>query len=145
MNKNGTIGLDGTMPWHVPGDLQFFKRYTMNKTVVMGRKTYDGLPKTLKGRTVLKVSRLAAEDAIEDFAQYLEMHQHSDEEIVIAGGGEIYRWALPYATRLVLSYIHNNETIGDVTFPDFSINDFKIISRTEYVDFTQITYERRKV
>ena len=143
MNKYGTIGLDGSMPWHAPEDLKAFKNYTMGKTLIMGRKTFEGLPKKLVGRNILKVSRNKTDDStITDFETYLKEHVDINEEIVVAGGGEIYKMALPYAKRLVLSYIHNNDVKGDTFFPDFNVSEFNIVKRTEYKTFTQIIYEK---
>ena len=141
MNKYGTLGLDGTMPWHVPEDLKLFKEYTMGKTLIMGRKTYEGLPVKLKGRNILIVSRDNNLSDIDNLEQYLKTHR--EDELVVAGGGEIYKQALPFADRLVLSYIKDNDIIGDTFFPDFSINEFEIVSRIEYDHFTHIIYERR--
>lgn len=144
MNRFGTIGLNETMPWHNKSELRHFKNYTMGKTVVMGRKTFKGLPKTLKGRNVCVVTRNPeVKHAVLDFEALLRKHIHDDGELVVAGGGEIYRQALPYAQLLVLSYIHNNEVVGDTFFPSFSMNDFEIVHRKMYRTFTQITYKRK--
>lgn len=144
MNHFGTIGLNEGMPWHNKQELMHFKNYTMGKNVVMGRKTFEGLPKTLKGRNVYVVSRNPNfNNVVLNFDALLEKHMNDDEELIVAGGGEIYRKALPYARFLVLSYIHDNEVVGDTFFPSFSMNDFQIIHRKVYTSFTQITYKRK--
>lgn len=141
MNKYGTLGLDGDMPWHAPEDLKLFKEYTMGKTLVMGRKTFEGLPVKLRGRNILIVSRDKNISDIDNLEEYLI--NHKEDELVIAGGGEIYKQALPFVDRLVLSFIKNNDVVGDTFFPKFNINEFEIISRVEYEQFTHIIYERR--
>ena len=141
MNKFGTLGLDGVMPWHAPEDLKLFKEYTMGKTLVMGRKTFEGLPVKLRGRNILIVSRDKDKTDIDNLEEYLI--NHKEDELVIAGGGEIYKQALPFVDRLVLSFIKNNDIIGDTFFPKFDINEFEIVSRVEYDKFTHIIYERR--
>lgn len=141
MNKFGTLGLDGVMPWHAPEDLKLFKEYTMGKTLIMGRKTFEGLPVKLRGRNILIVSRDKDKTDIDNLEEYLI--NHKEDELVIAGGGEIYKQALPFVDRLVLSFIKNNDIIGDTFFPKFDINEFEIVSRVEYDQFTHIIYERR--
>lgn len=143
MNRFGTLGLKGVMPWTCPEDLQHFKSYTMGKTLLMGRKTFEGLPKVLRGRDVRVVTRSDVyPDAIQDLKVYLESVQNGENEIVICGGGEIYREALKYADKLVLSYIKDNDVIGDTFFPSFAINEFEILSRDEKQSFMLITYGR---
>lgn len=142
MNQHKTIGLDGSMPWRNPEDLKHFRETTLNHTVVMGRKTFEGLPKHLDQRD-MRIVTLNKDypNRIEDFEEFLNNAQNSEEIIYIAGGGEIYRQSLPYAHRLVLSYI-DNDVIGDTFFPDFSMDEFTIVSRSEKETFLQITYER---
>lgn len=144
MNHHGTLGLDGQMPWHNPEDLKHFKSYTMGKTLVMGRKTFEGLPKKLQGRNILIVSKhLEGEHIISDLEKFLIKNRNNQEEIVIAGGGEIYKAALPYCDRLVLSFINDNDIIGDTFFPNFNQEEYNIINRKEFSSFIQITYERK--
>ncbi|HLV50074.1 MAG TPA: dihydrofolate reductase [Erysipelothrix sp.] len=142
MNKHQTIGLNGSMPWHNSEDLKHFKNYTMGKTVVMGRVTYEGLPHKLEGRNILVVSKDERYD-IQDLRGFLEK-PHS-EEIVIAGGGQIYHMALPYADRLVISILHDNDVVGDTFFPKINNDDFNLVSETVNNTFTLKVYERKGV
>lgn len=128
MNKHRTIGLDGTMPWHCPEDLKFFKKITMGQTLIMGRKTYEGLPKVLKGRHILQVSR--SDGDISDLDGFLKQHERSDDVVFVAGGGEVYRAALAYASTIYLSII-DNDVIGDTFFPEIG-DDYK---RTDTIAF----------
>ena len=138
VNKNNTLGLDGSMPWHCPEDLKFFKRMTMNQTLLMGRKTYEGLPKVLKGRNILQVSRKFGE--IKDLEAFLMEHQKDEKEIFVAGGGEVYKAAMPYAKKIYLSRI-NDETVGDTFFPDIS-SDYQLSDKIPFETFTLEIYER---
>ncbi len=142
MNKHRTIGLMGVMPWHNKEDLNHFKNYTMHKTLIMGRKTYEGLPKVLQGRNILVVSKDESYD-IKDLPAFLS--QSFDEEIIVAGGGEIYKLAMPFADKLVLSLIHDNDVIGDTFFPEVDMDQFELTSKTEFNTFTCFVYRRKDV
>lgn len=143
MSKDGLIGKNDIMPWHNREDLQHFKRTTLQKNVVMGRKTYENLPKTLGNRTLYIVSRsLPGTNVIRDFTAFLKEHQHSKDVYFIAGGGTVYEQAIPYAQKLILSFIPGVYE-GDTFFPSFSLNDFVISKRHEYATFKQISYERK--
>lgn len=142
MNKHRTIGLKGVMPWHNKEDLNHFKNYTMHKTLIMGRKTYEGLPKVLQGRNILVVSKDESYD-IKDLPSFLS--QSFDEEIIVAGGGEIYKLAMPFADKLVLSLIHDNDVIGDTFFPEVDMDQFELASKTEFNTFTCFVYRRKDV
>lgn len=139
MNQNRTLGLNGSMPWHCPEDLKFFKRMTMGETLIMGRKTYDGLPKVLKGRNILKVSR--SEGDISDLAQYLKDHETSSETIFVAGGGEVYKAAMPYAQKIYLSII-KDEIMGDTFFPEIDASEYTLSDTVAFETFTLEIYER---
>lgn len=140
MNKHRTLGLNGTMPWRNKEDLQHFKDYTMNKTVVMGRVTYEGLPKKLEGRNIFVVSRDEKYD-IQDLKRYLE--GDFDEEIVVAGGGEIYKEAIQFADKLVISIIHDNDVIGDTFFPEIDLTVFNKTKSVKFETFTLEIYKRK--
>lgn len=119
--ENGCIGKDNAMLWHLPEDFAFFKAYTMGKTVVMGRKTWDSLPrKPLSGRRNLVVSRrsdllLSGAEVCSDLAAVWALTAGEAETVVI-GGGEIYAQALPYATDLRLTEVRLRPD-GDAFFP----------------------------
>lgn len=142
VNKNGTIGLNGSMPWRNKEDLQHFRNTTMGKTVVMGRKTVDGLPKKLDGRKILTVSKnLTGHSVIQDFESFLKNHANDTEEIFVAGGGLIYKQAFPYANRVYLSIIED-DTIGDTFFDLEKLNEFKLIKETKNDTFILKEFER---
>ena len=127
MARNRAIGVENTLPWRISGDLQFFKRTTLGKPVVMGRKTYESIGRPLPGRQnivitrnpewhaegVMRVSSL--ESALE--AAALAAGQDGAEEIMVIGGAEIYRQALPLAERLYVTEV-DAEVKGDAFFPE---------------------------
>lgn len=121
MGKNRAIGMAGRMPWHLPAELQHFKKVTMGKTIVMGRKTWQAIGRPLPGRQNIVVSRnpdfhadgvdLAA--SLEDAAA-----QSKSDEVMIIGGGQLYTLALPLARRMVLTLI-DIEPEADTWFPEW--------------------------
>lgn len=143
INKNNCIGLNGTMPWKNPEDLKHFKNTTMDHVVVMGRKTFEGLPKLLEGRDIKIVSRSnSGDNYIDDFETFLIQNKDSENEIFIAGGGEVYRQSLAYVNRIYLSIIED-DTIGDTYFPEISSEDFKLVERKQFETFELQIHERK--
>jgi dihydrofolate reductase len=132
--KNGAIGVDGGLPWRLPGDLAFFKRVTMGKPLVMGRKTWESLPrKPLPGRPNLVVTRQAgfAAEGAEVFAAVDAALDHAatlGEEIAVIGGAEIYRQTLARADRLYLTEV-DAEPEADTFFPTFDRGDWREVWR----------------
>lgn len=120
--RNGVIGNRGALPWRLPSDFAFFKRQTMGRPLIMGRKTFEGIGKPLPGRTSIVVTRnrdFAPEGAmvVASLGLALEAAQASDpNEVMIGGGGELYREAIPIADRLYITHV-DLEPDGDTTFP----------------------------
>lgn len=124
--RNGVIGRDGEMPWRLSTDLQRFKRLTMGKPVVMGRKTFEAIGKPLPGRLNIVVTRsgnamgegvLTAPDLASaiDLAR-AEARGTGAPEVAIVGGGQIYARAMPLADRLYITHVEAKPQ-GDVLFP----------------------------
>jgi dihydrofolate reductase len=116
--QNGVIGNDGRIPWHISDDLKRFKALTLGHAVVMGRKTWDSLPKKpLPGRINVVVTRQKdwqAEGAV--VAHSLdEAMAHASGAVMVIGGSEIYQRALPLATRIELTEVHE-DVAGDARF-----------------------------
>lgn len=143
INKYGTLGLNGDMPWRNREDLHHFRKTTLHKTLIMGRKTVESIPTPLKDRVVLEVSGSKPDSDIKNLKEYLETITKSDETFFIAGGGEIYRESIKYADYMILSIIPD-DTIGDTFFPDFSLKEFEIVKRVPHQTFEEIHYKRRK-
>lgn len=120
--RDGAIGIKGGMPFHISADLRRFKQITMGKPLVMGRRTFESLPGgALPGRRNIVVTRNAAfaADGAERAASLEEALRMCDgaPEVMILGGGEIYRQAMPLATRLELTAIDADVPDADVHFP----------------------------
>lgn len=122
------IGLNNSMPWHLPADLKHFKQTTLGKPIIMGRKTWDSLGRPLPGRLNLVVSRQAdlQLDGAEVFASLPQAIDRANEwaqeqgveEVMLIGGGQLYTEALPLADRIYLTRIDLAVT-GDAWFPEF--------------------------
>jgi dihydrofolate reductase len=122
MANNRVIGSDNTMPWHLPADLGHFKRVTLGKPIVMGRKTYQSIGRALPGRLNIVISRddnFDPEDAtvVRDCEQAISAAGKVDE-VMIIGGGTIYQYFLPLCHRLYLTQIEL-DVAGDTYFPDY--------------------------
>ena len=134
MGKNRAIGLEGRMPWHLPAELQHFKKATMGKSIVMGRKTWQAICRPLPGRQNIVISRdpgflakgvdLAA--SLEDAAVMSD-----SDEVMIIGGGQLYALALPHAQRMVLTLI-DIEPEADTWFPEWDDKEWSQISEEHF-------------
>jgi len=126
--RNGVIGRDNAMPWHLPADLAHFKRVTMGHPVVMGRRTWDSIGRPLPGRRNVVVSRspglaLAGAEVAGSLHEALARLEGSDEVFVI-GGGQLYAEALPIADRLYVTEI-DAVPEGDVRFPPLDPREWR--------------------
>ncbi|MBC7001799.1 type 3 dihydrofolate reductase [Photobacterium sp. BZF1] len=122
MAKARIIGKDNAMPWHLPADFAWFKKVTMGKPVVMGRKTFESIGRPLPGRHNIVISRNAAYQAegitvVSDF-ESAKQAAGNVEELMVIGGGSIYAACLEDADRLYLTFI-DLEVEGDTQFPDW--------------------------
>ena len=119
--RNGVIGREGHLPWRLPEDLRRFRRLTLGRTVLMGRKTFESLGKPLDGRDNWVLSRDAgyAPAGTRVFRSLDEaIRAGGSGELMVIGGAELYRQTLPLAARLELTEVHA-EVEGDTRFPDF--------------------------
>lgn len=131
MDKNRVIGKDNRMPWHLPADLKYFKAITMNKSIIMGRKTFDSIGKSLPGRRNIVISRqenliIPGCEVFPSLQEALYAVAH-DKEVMIIGGESIFRGMLSSANRLYLTII-NHEFEGDTVFPQWDKNEWTIQS-----------------
>lgn len=131
-DKNRVIGYENAMPWHLPGDLQYFKEMTMGKPIVMGRKTFESIGRPLPGRRNIVITRNAqyAADGIEvvnSLKEAIELAKDA-EEIMVIGGEQIFRQVLPQASRLYITLI-DEEYKGDTFFPPY--DEWKMVQHSE--------------
>lgn len=132
MSRNCAIGNAGGMPWHLPADLKHFKRITMDKPIIMGRKTYDSIGRALPGRLNIVITRdknwqadevyvaHSVDDALRAAAEY--------EEVMIIGGANLYEQLLPNADRLYITEI-DAEFPADTYFPAIDTDDWQETAR----------------
>jgi len=124
MANNRVIGKDNQMPWHMPADLAHFKRTTLGKPVIMGRKTYESIGRALPGRLNIVITtdshyQLADAVVVNTIEDALNQAQEqAPDEVIIIGGGKIYSSLLTKADRLYLTLI-DLDTDGDTLFPDY--------------------------
>jgi len=141
MAQNRVIGREGGLPWHIPGDLKLFKQTTLGKPIVMGRKTWQSLGRPLPGRPNIVITRDPAYQAEGahvvgglDRALVLAGELAGElgtDEIMVIGGAEIYRLALPKADRLYLTEVSLSPD-GDAFFPDLDMREWSETSRTPF-------------
>lgn len=122
MANNNIIGRNNDMPWHLPADLAYFKKITLGKPIIMGRKTFESIGRPLPGRRNIVISRdehyqAAGIDVVNSVEQALALVDGNDE-IMVIGGGAIYSHCLAKAERLYVTHIDANIE-GDTQFPDF--------------------------
>ncbi len=120
MAENRVIGRGGKLPWHLPDDLQRFKKLTLDHTVIMGRKTFEEIKHPLANRRNVVISRdpgfqPRGATMVPSLAEALALGA-TEQEVFVIGGGEIFRLALPRADRLYLTMVHA-EVEGDTFFP----------------------------
>lgn len=138
--NNNAIGRNNELPWHLPQDLKYFKSVTLGKPVIMGRKTFESIGKPLPSRTNIVVTRQkdwkfsgvlvakSVEEALEIGQQFRNEQNNLAEEVMVIGGAEIYRYALPIADRVYLTRIDANIASADAYFPELPFNQWKLIS-----------------
>jgi dihydrofolate reductase len=135
MDDNQLIGNKNTLPWHLPADLGYFKRTTIGKTVLMGRKTYSSIGRPLPQRRNIVISRntdFRAEgcEVVESIDEALLL-TNNDDEVMIMGGASFYEQMLPLVDRMYITEIEG-EFNGDVYFPEYDMDDFTEISRESH-------------
>jgi dihydrofolate reductase len=142
VSRNGVIGLDGTLPWRLSSDLRFFKTITMGKPLIMGRKTWESLPKRpLPGRDNIVITRQRGytatgasvvadiEAALSKAAMFAR--RAKSDEIAVIGGGEIFRLLLPQADRIYLTEV-DLDVQGDTFFPALDPTVWKEVGREKF-------------
>ncbi len=134
MGKNREIGLAGQMPWHLPAELQHFKKATMDRAIVMGRKTWQAIGRPLPGRQNIVISRNTdfkadGADVVGSLQQAID--QSNSDEVMVIGGGQLYELALPMAQRLILTLI-DIEPEADTWFPQWQQDEWRTVHIQEF-------------
>ena len=133
MAHNQVIGRDNDLPWHLPADLAHFKQLTLDKPIIMGRRTWQSLPGLLPRRRHIVISRdpffHSAQCEVVDSPQAALAAAAGESEVMIVGGASIYRSMLPLARRMELTLI-DADIDGDTRFPDWPADDWAEIART---------------
>ena len=139
LGENRVIGVDNSMPWHLPGDFKYFKATTLGKPIIMGRKTWDSLGRPLPGRLNLVVTRQAdlQLEGAEVFTSLESAVARADEwareqgvsEVMLIGGAQLYALGLAQADRLYLTRVALSPE-GDAWFPEFDLAEWVMVSES---------------
>lgn len=141
--KDGVIGLNNTLPWHLPEDLKRFRSLTTGHHIIMGRKTYESLGRLLPGRTTVIVTRN------QDYQLEGALVAHSleaaialcknDNEAFLIGGAELYQAGVKLANKLYLTEI-DLDIAGDAFFPEFDVSEWQEASREGHTSAQDLSY-----
>ncbi|HRG57476.1 MAG TPA: dihydrofolate reductase [Bacteroidia bacterium] len=149
--SNNAIGLNNQLLWHLPADLQFFKKTTLNSTIIMGRKTFESIGKALPKRKNIVISSKLNFDApgcviVSSLNEAFQ--QVNEEEVFILGGESIYKQCLPLAHKLYITHVHH-QCPADTYFPVIDSKVWKEISRENHLkddknkfDYSFVIYEK---
>jgi dihydrofolate reductase len=144
--RNGVMGRAGQLPWDLPEDRAHFRRTTLGHAVIMGRRTWDERGTPLEGRRNIVVSRTGAvsgsgREVVATLEEALAAARTTDPEPMVIGGAEIFRLALPLATRMILTEV-DFEAEGDTVFPPFERAQWRVTERRAGDRAAYVTYQR---
>lgn len=154
--ENNAIGIHNTLPWYLPEDLKFFKRTTMGKPIIMGRKTFESIGQPLPGRLNIVLSNnknLVVPEGVlvySDVDAAIERLQNENvEECFIVGGGKVFEATMSYIDRMYITRVHTNIPEADAFFPDVDHTHWKLAWEEKHkaddkhkYDYTFQQYER---
>lgn len=139
--ENRVIGNDNKLPWYLPEDLKYFKRVTLGKPIIMGRKTYESIGRPLPGRCNIVVTRdenwqvpgVVVTASLAEAVEHASAQAEIDgvDEAVVMGGAEIYRQMLPQTERLYLTQVHASVE-GDAHFPEIIASEWGEVGREDF-------------
>jgi len=134
VSDNDVIGRDNALPWHMPADLAFFKRVTMGKPILMGRRTWDSIGRPLPGRRNIVLTRgdfqAPGVDTVHSVDEALALVA-GEAEMMVIGGAEIFRLLMPRMTHIHLTRVHCRID-GDVFMPPIAPQEWREVSRDEH-------------
>lgn len=150
-DQNRVIGINNDLPWHVPEDLAYFKKISMGKAMVMGRKTYESIGRPLPGRLNIVLTRnkdFSAEGVVvvHDLDEAIRQAKAYAEEVMVIGGADLFRMSLEIADRLYITLI-DEQFEGDTFFPAYGF-EWKLVKSSEKqvsktgVAYTYLVYEK---
>ena len=129
IGKNRELGKDNDLIWHLPNDLKFFREVTTGKTIIMGRKTFDSLPRMLPNRKHIVISSSnnfnSEVKVYKDIKQLLLDYKNSMEELFVIGGASIYKQFIDIADKLYLTEVDAECMDASVYFPEFDKNNYE--------------------
>ncbi len=145
LGRNRVIGVDGRMPWHIPGDFAHFKATTMGHTLLMGRATFESIGRVLPGRRTIVLTRDPEwqhpdVETAHSLPEALSLAGPGDE-VFVAGGGQVYAETMPFAQRMILTEVEQSPE-GDTLFPEWVLEDWHETGREERDGWSVVTYER---
>lgn len=146
-SPDGVIGHNGGIPWDIPDDLEMFKYLTIGKTVIMGRRTWESLPKRPLVHRHCVVLSSKAIDTFEDKPHDVISHpdeiitKYGNEETFIIGGERLIEWAMPHADRVYRTVVHT-ACAGDTFAPDIPTDEYLIIYSKDWGDYTREIWTR---
>lgn len=134
LDRNNAIGVDGTLPWHLPDDLKRFKRLTMGHAMLMGRRTAQAIGRSLPGRVNLVLTRgdtspIAGMEVVHSLDEALA---RTSGPLLVIGGGEVYKLALPRATNLALTLVQTALPRADAWFPAYDAREWREVARAHH-------------
>lgn len=153
MDKNRVIGKNNQLPWHLPADLAFFKKVTMGKAIVMGRKTHESIGRPLPGRENIILTKNKDYQAegctiIHSIDDVFDLEKTENGEVCVIGGAEIFKEVLNCSDRLYITEI-DHEFEGNTFFPPLKDSDWMLVSKEKGpkdeknpYDYYFVTYER---
>jgi dihydrofolate reductase len=141
LDPNHVIGSNNQLPWHLPEDLEYFKKTTLNHPIVMGRKTHDSIGRKLPNRRNIIISRtLSGHDILSTPSELFSLNLTGN--VFIIGGAEIYKFYLPYASYLYLTHI-GAEFKGDSFFPAINWQEWQLIKQQIKPACSTTSFERK--
>ena len=150
MNEELLIGVNNDLPWKLQDDLEHFKNYSLNKPIIMGRKTFESIGRPLPNRKNIVVSSLMTEqdgiklfnnlnDAITFSKKYNE--ENDIDEIILIGGAKVFAEGLKQTTKLVISWVDANSIKGDVYFPEFNKQEWREVDSKKFLKSEKNQYD----
>jgi dihydrofolate reductase len=155
MGKNREIGFKGKLPWNLPAELNHFRETTRGCPVIMGRRTHEAIGRVLPGRKNIIITRDSTYHVegcimVNTIEDALAAARDDDREIFVIGGTEIFKLALPYTQKMILTFVDANPE-ADTYFPEFNEDEWRETKSQSYqkdaeniYDFTIKTYERKQ-